>query len=174
MPLVRDLYDIWAAKRGGRDLPDRHDFDPADLKSLMANMMIGESTPHKMIGEPTPHKMIGEPIGAPFRLRYRLVGTRVAKVSGFDFTGRHLDEVLRPDLPEDWHAHYLLSYQRRIPVFGQIDCPTKSGIAFTYEFGIFPLRLGQKNGGQEQVGQFFSIEDYGTLEPFADQLSDRL
>lgn len=156
MPLVRDLYDIWAAKRGGRDLPDRHDFDPADLKSLMANMMIVE------------------PLPSPFRLRYRLVGTRVAKVSGFDFTGRHLDEVLRPDLPEDWHAHYLLSYQRRIPVFGQIDCPTKSGIAFTYEFGIFPLRLGQKNGGQEQVGQFFSIEDYGTLEPFADQLSDRL
>ena len=150
MPLVRALHIVWTAKRGNRDLPDRRDFDPADFKSLMANMLIVE------------------PTHAPFRLRYRLVGTRVAKVAGFDFTGRYLDEVLRPEVPEDWHGHYLLSFRQRIPVFGQVDCPTRSGVPFTYEFGIFPLRLGE-----DHVGQFFSIEDYGALEPLADELIER-
>jgi hypothetical protein len=156
MPMVRQLHGIWQARRGDRDLPERADFDPVDLKSLLANMMIVE-----------PHF-------SPFRLRYRLVGTRIVKVAGFDFTGRYLDEVLRPELPEDWHAHYHLAYQRRVPVFGKVDCPARDGTTFTYEFGLFPLSLGIVEDGVQAVGQFFSIEDFGALEPYSDQLSERL
>jgi hypothetical protein len=147
MPLVRQLHQIWDQKRAGRALPRRCDFDPADLKQVLANLMIVEVEPD------------------PFRLRYRLVGTTIARVSAFDFTGRYLDEILRPDLPDDWQAYYRLAYERRCPVYGSINSPTRDGDFFIYEFGIFPLSLGG-----DAVGQFLSLEDYAGREPYSDQL----
>jgi len=147
MPLVQELHRIWERKRAGRILPKRADFDPADLKRVLANLMIVE----------VKH--------APFRLRYRLVGTTVARVSAFDFTGRYLDEILRPDLPDDWQGYYRLAYERRCPVYGRIKSPTRDGDFFVYEFGIFPLSLDG-----DTVEQFISIEDYGGREPHSEQL----
>lgn len=150
-PLVRRFYEIWERKRTGHRMPRRGDFDPAELKDLLPNLLIIE------------------PQLSPFRLRYRLVGTRIARVSGYDFTGRYLDEILRPDSPDDWHGFYRLSYERGCSVFGSIDCPTRDGGTFTYEFGIYPLRLGGNPSGA-QVEQFFSVEDYGGREPYVDEL----
>ncbi|HVJ43405.1 MAG TPA: PAS domain-containing protein [Dongiaceae bacterium] len=147
MPLVRQLHEIWQAKRTGTALPRRADFDPLDLKSVLPNLMIVEPEPE------------------PFRLRYRLVGTKIARVSGFDFTGRYLDEILRPGLPDDWHHYYRVSYENRRPVYGLINSPTRDGDSFIYEFGIFPLRLGG-----DRVEQFFSLEDFGGREPYSNQL----
>ena len=86
-PLVRQLHDYWQSKRAGRDIPDRQDIDPLELKELLPNILISE------------------PEFNPFRIRYRLVGTRVVRVSGIDFTGRYLDELLRPEVEEDWYGH---------------------------------------------------------------------
>jgi len=147
MPLVRRLHDVWSQKRPGGRLPRRADFDPVELKALLPNLMIVEPEP------------------APFRLRYRLVGTKIARVSGFDFTGRYLDEILPPGLPDDWHHYYRISYDSGRPVYGLINAPTRDGETFVYEFGIFPLRLAG-----DTVEQFFSIEDFGDREPYSNQL----
>ncbi len=148
-PLVLRLHDYWHSLRGSREVPDRGDLDPADLKLLLPNILISE------------------PSFNPFRVRYRLVGTRITRTTGFDFTGRYLDEVLRPEIDEDWHGHYRLCHDRRIPVYGQTTAPTKSGGDFTYEFGIFPLR---RSG--ETVAQFIAIEDFGAIEPYSVQFQD--
>lgn len=147
MPLVRRLHDVWREKCAGSRLPRRADFDPQELKALLPNLMIVEPEP------------------APFRLRYRLVGTKITRVSGFDFTGRYLDEILRPDLPDDWHQYYRIAYDSGRPVYGLINCPTHEGDTFNYEFGIFPLRLTG-----DAVEQFFGIEDFGDREPYSNQL----
>jgi hypothetical protein len=70
----RTLLDYWLSKRGNRRMPSRADIDPAELVGLLPNLMLVD--------------VVEE--GA--RFRFRLVGTRVARASGEDRTGRFLDE----------------------------------------------------------------------------------
>jgi hypothetical protein len=137
--MVRSLHRWWLG-RSGQDIPDRADLDPADLKRLLPNLFMVD----------VEHD--------PFRIRYRLVGTRAIEVTGYDITGHYLDDLLPADASEPWVQHYYNAYRTRSPVFGAVDAPTRGGGRFTYEFGLFPLRKGGA-----AVDQFVSIEDYFDL-----------
>ena len=144
--LLRSLHAWWLAKRGD-DIPDRADLDPADLKPLLRNLFIAD----------VEHD--------PFRIRYRLVGTRAIEATGMDITGRYLDELLPADHVVPWGEYYRRSYETRQPLFGAVDAPTRAGGRFTYEFGLFPLR----KGGQA-VDQFVALEDYFDLGSSLEEL----
>jgi hypothetical protein len=137
--MIRTLHRWWLDKSAG-DIPDRADLDPADLKPLLPNLFIVD----------VEHD--------PFRIRYRLVGTRAAEATGYDITGHYLDNLLAADAGEPWMDHYHAAYRNRAPIFGAVGAATRTGGRFEYEFGLFPLR----NGGTA-VGQFVSIEDYFDL-----------
>ena len=66
--LVRMLYAWWEAARGDADVPDRSDLRPDEMRRLLPFMFIADAE----------HQ--------PFRVRYRLVGTRAVEVIGFDIT----------------------------------------------------------------------------------------
>jgi hypothetical protein len=149
--LVRQLYDYWQSKRRGRDIPDRADIDPAEIKPLLPNILISE---------------VSDP---PFRIRYRLIGGRIIQVTGMDFTGRYLDELLPSDSENRWHDYYREARDHRVPILGAVIVPTVQGDRFRYEFGIFPLTLGG-----EAVRQFIAIEDYGGREPRTRQFEDKV
>lgn len=102
-----------------------------------------------------PNLLVVEVEPDPFRIRYRLVGTRVAQFTGFDFTGRYLDELIALGSTSEWQAQYAAACAARLPLFGSITEPTTSGGTFTFEFGLFPLTT---NGSA--VGQFICVEDY--------------
>ncbi|MET1026660.1 MAG: PAS domain-containing protein [Dongiaceae bacterium] len=146
---VIELHDYWQAKRMCRRMPDRADMDPAELKTLLPNILIAE------------------PSFDPFRIRYRLVGTRIARVSSMDFTGRYLDDLLRPEFLADWYRDYTTCHSLGVPVFGASVTPTRDGGTFTYEFGLFPLTQGG-----DQVAQFIAIEDFGNSEPISGRTLD--
>jgi hypothetical protein len=137
--MVRSLHRWWLS-RSSHDIPDRADLDPLDIKQLLPNLFIAD----------VEHN--------PFRIRYRLVGTRAIEATGMDITGRYLDELLPADGTEPWMEYYHQAYRARSPVFGASDAPTTSGGRFTYEFGLFPLRKGGSS-----VAQFVAIEDYFDL-----------
>ena len=137
--MVRSMLEWWLSKCGS-DILDRDDLDPEDLKQLLPNILISD----------VEHD--------PFRIRYRLVGTRAIEVTGYDITGHYLDTLMPGDAGESWVENYHTAYRTRRPVFGAVDAPTRNGGRFTYEFGLFPLRKG---GGA--VDQFVSIEDYFDL-----------
>ncbi|WP_162917249.1 PAS domain-containing protein [Dongia deserti] len=137
--MVRSVHRWWLDKSAG-DIPDRADLDPADLKRLLPNLFIAD----------VEH--------APFRIRYRLMGTRAIEATGMDLTGRYLDELLPADLDEPWMDYYHRAYRTRRPLFGACEAPTTSGRRFIYEFGLFPLRKGGAT-----VEQFLAIEDYFDL-----------
>lgn len=139
---IRRLEGWWQAKRGTRAMPDRADLDPSELKALLPYLLISECTVE------------------PFNVRYRLIGTAVSKITGFDITGRDLASLLPPDPTEDWLGHYAQVFATRRPVFGHTTVPTIHGDPFTYEFVIFPL-----SRGGDSVAQFLALEDYGELEP---------
>ena len=143
--LVRSMLQWWLGKCSshipGRDIPDRDDLDPADLKPLLPNILISD----------VEHD--------PFRIRYRLVGTRAREATGFNIVGRYLDELLPTDPDEPWMDDYRLAYRTRRPVLGVSSVKTTIGEVFTYEYGLFPLR----KGGGTAIEQFVAVEDYGGL-----------
>lgn len=137
--IVRLMLQWWLGKCGA-DIPDRSDLDPADLKPLLPNILISD----------VEHD--------PFRVRYRLVGTRAREATGFNIVGRYLDELLPTDPDEPWMADYSLAYRTRRPVLGVSSIRTTIGDIFTYEYGLFPLRKGGAT-----IEQFVAVEDYEDL-----------
>lgn len=137
--IVRFMLQWWRGKCGA-DIPDRGDLDPAELKSLLPNILISD----------VEHD--------PFRIRYRLVGTRAREATGFNIVGRYLDELLPTDPDEPWMDDYALAYRTRGPVLGSSSIKTTNGGTFTYEYGLFPLRKGGTT-----IEQFVAIEDYEDL-----------
>jgi hypothetical protein len=128
---------------------DRRDLDPAALKSLLPNLFIADIEPK------------------PFRVRYRLVGTKAVQVIGFDITGQYLDELLvEPTVP--WMDYYRIAYDSREPLLGSVVSPVRSGGTFTYEFGLFPLTHGGSG-----IAQVVAVEDYFGFDLTAAQLVPR-
>jgi hypothetical protein len=138
-PMVRRLHAWWIAACGS-DIPDRSDFDPANFSALLPNILIVD----------VEHQ--------PFRIRYRLVGTKVVEATGFNIVGRYLDELMPTEPEAPWMEIYWQSYQERAPIIGTSTCTTAAGGLFTHEYGLFPLRQGR-----QQIDQFISVEDYGDL-----------
>jgi len=136
-PKVKALHAWWLAHRGEADMPDRNALWPGDILGLLPSIFLSELERE------------------PFRIRYRLVGTRAVALTGYDFTGRYLDEMQREDAQVPWAEYYREVLETRRPLMGSVTVPAKSGGSFKYEFGIFPLTLG----GTE-VSQFIAIEDY--------------
>ena len=137
--MVRSVHRWWLGKSAG-DVPDRAAFDPVEFKDLLPNLFLADLEPE------------------PFRVRYRLMGTRAVEATGMDVTGRYLDELMPSDIEEPWMDHYRRVFATRRPMLGWTEVPTTSGSRFTYEFGLFPLR----NGGTG-ITQVLAIEDYFDL-----------
>jgi hypothetical protein len=150
-PMVRAMHAWWLAHRGPAGIPDRSALDPAALKSLLPNLFIAEI-------EPT-----------PFRVRYRLVGTKAVQVIGFDLTGQYLDEVLPGEPGTPWMDYYRIVYDSREPLLGSAVVPATSGGTLTYEFGLFPLTQGSTG-----VAQVAAVEDYFGFDLTAAQLIPRV
>jgi hypothetical protein len=138
--MIRRLHEWWTSQCRGA-LPDRSDFDPIDFRRLLPNILIADIEHH------------------PFRVRYRVVGTKVVDATGFDITGRYLDELMPTEPEAPWLDLYAMVIQTRRPVIGASTCTTTSGGLFTHEFGMFPLRKGG-----DSIDQVLSIEDYGNLQ----------
>src|SRR3546814_18943525 len=72
---IRELFAYWQDKRRGDLLPRRADIDPVEIPRLM------------------PYVLIPDIAHAPFRVRFRLVGTTVVKPHGVELTGKNLDQI---------------------------------------------------------------------------------
>ncbi|GAB2176190.1 PAS domain-containing protein [Dongia sp. agr-C8] len=135
---VKALHDWWrAAGDAAGGIPDRRDFDPTRFPRLLPNMIICEA------------------VADPFRIRYRLVGTKVADVLNIDFTGHYLDELLDGATDTPWQDYFVTAFEQRVPILGEVTEQTLAGGNFVFEFGIFPV-----TAGGAEVAQFLCIEDY--------------
>jgi hypothetical protein len=146
--VVETLLAYWRSKRRGPDLPRRLDIDPADLKSILPQVMLVDLSEQ------------------PFRARYRLVGTGVVDHTKLDFTGYYADDILFQDEDgTDWTDCYRQVAEARRPGFGiSTWMPHQDFIQWT-EFLICPLSVdGQR------VHQCISAEEY---EPLPTHLTDR-
>lgn len=73
-PRLRTLYDLWQDRRGSRQAPSRRDFAVEDLKPWFGHLMVLDCL-------------------ADDSFCYRLYGTELVRMFGFDLTGRAVDAV---------------------------------------------------------------------------------
>lgn len=86
-PQLAALYSYWRLKAETHELPRRRDIDPIDLRSCLGHLALVE-------------------VERPFRLRYRLFGTKLAALYGADLTGCYLDQLFTPRLRAQVVARY--------------------------------------------------------------------
>jgi hypothetical protein len=75
-PKVLQVYEYWLSKRAGRAMPGRSDIDPLELSGCLGNLCLVEVT------DETPH-----------RFRFRIDGTTLAAITGFDLTGKFAEQI---------------------------------------------------------------------------------
>ncbi len=78
-PKIRQLFDYWRSIHPAAGLPGRQHFDPEQVPRLLPGLRLLEVQ------------------DTPFRLRYRLVGSKIDRMIGHSFTGRWFDEVHEGD-----------------------------------------------------------------------------
>ncbi|TDQ81511.1 PAS domain-containing protein [Dongia mobilis] len=147
--LIEQLHAYWLGLAGGAT-PERAQFDPGAVKPLL------------------PYICIVDFEDQPFRVRYRLSGSKVDEMNGFNLTGRYLDDIVRAD-PTGGGQHILDHYRKcwetGQPSFSSYLWPTKAGDQLGVRFAMFPLKL---NG---RVRQCIGIEDWEeTFDPIVETI----
>ena len=139
-PRVEALYRYWQSKCDGATLPARPAIEPIEIPRLLPSLVIAEIE------------------ASPMRIRYRLVGTRVAEDNGADFTNRYLEDcnfAVEPLLRQC----YRQLVETRAPVFAY------------YEWHKEEWRGAKGAVGANETG-FFPLSSDGTKVDFAIALAD--
>jgi len=97
----------------------------------------------------------------PFRVRYRVVGTEVARIIGEDFSNRWLDET---GWGESSIALNRLLYERvvetRAPAYGLSVVNWQGKPDHAFEWAILPL-----SSGGDPVTHCISLDDLSSISP---------
>jgi hypothetical protein len=141
--LIQQFHRHWLQICVNGRLPKRADIDPANFKRILPNVILTELERD------------------PFRVRYRLCGTRVVEFCG-NLTGRYLDEVGTGDV---WStAACLRQYQivaaEGRPAFSFDWMVGQFGAHHPLQTGIWPLASDGR-----AVDLCIAVEDYSKLRP---------
>jgi hypothetical protein len=143
-PRVAAFYDHWRGLAPHGVLPTRAAIDPAAIRDLLPYVMIIDLEETGGAGD--------------FRIRYRLVGTAVAKFSGLDFTGAYLDELdFDVCTTDDLLKAYRDIRAARAPGIGIAFATLDDNQVMDVEYLICPLAPPVADGA---IHQCIAIEDY--------------
>ena len=136
------LFRYWERKRGMRPMPPRHDIDPIEMDRRIL--------PHLMLCE------VSE-LGAV--VRFRLVGTSLARRLGFDPTGQRLSELPRAD-----YFDFLGSLVRRVfaeaqPIYAESAFYWASRGRLDARHLLLPLSAGGPEAAIVLIGTAYSSDD---------------
>lgn len=137
-PRIRALHAYWFGLGCGVS-PDRGLVDLAALKPLL------------------PYIVMSEFEDEPFRIRYRLTGTKVDEVTGFNLAGRYLDEFKDGDEQGPYaqlERCYIQCQADGQPQIGQYKWSSRDKLPLRIWFGIFPLTVDGR------IRQNIAVEDY--------------
>lgn len=134
---ARRMFRYWTAKKGDRRMPSRTDIDPAEIKDLLPNVILTRLEYE------------------PFRVLYKLVGTKAVENAGYDYSGHYLDEMdFVSEIGTDWPGTYRNIADSGEPVFGLCQIKFTDGVVKPYVVAMFPL-----SSDGRRVDQVISIED---------------
>ncbi len=100
-PLLRELYDLWLARRGASGAMLRKDLDPTEVPHLLKSLILTD---------------VGK---GGHDIRYRLVGTEIVAAHGIDYTGKTIEELTSGSTLEFTRQLYGTVVQQVVAVFSQ-------------------------------------------------------
>lgn len=98
-PKTVNLYRYWDSCRGGQPMPRRADIDPVDMRSWLGRVTLIDVD------------------AAGKHFRYRLVGTEIVALRGFDPTGRSVEAAWPHEDAELVLATYRQVTEQKTPIF---------------------------------------------------------
>lgn len=99
-PKIRALYEYWAGRRQDRAMPARADLDPIDIPSLLPFVFL-----------------IDVRDGDPPQLTYRVFGTGLVELFGYDFTRQEVGKGTMPEHLPEVLARYARVIRERAPYY---------------------------------------------------------
>lgn len=118
---LRFLYRDWDARRGGRPVPTRADFDPLELRYILGSLSLIDV------------------LRDPLRFMFRLHASQNAARLGADLTGKELAEMPATANPASVRAHYERVVASRAPQVQRRVGTHADGIKWEYEVLVLPL-----------------------------------
>ena len=104
---VRLFFDYWKSKCRPERLPARGDIEPLEMVAFLPYVVLLD--------------VERRPQAA--RFRYRLVGTEVVALFGYDPTGRYLDEATLSQLYPQVHGRLLSVVETKRPYYAILPVP---------------------------------------------------
>lgn len=128
---------VWSGLCHGRPYPGRAELDPLSFRDVLPYLSVIEFHEN------------------PFRLRYRLIGTEVARFSGEDFSGKWLDETGWSPLHQRLNLLlYVRAYETQQPVFGLSQVDWRDRTDHFFQWALYPL------GDAGRVTHCLSVDDF--------------
>ena len=118
---IHQGYDYWLSIGGDAGVPLRADFDPAAIPTLL------------------PYMTLSELYKDPLRVRYRLVGTRICEIDGWDKTGYWVEDEPWKQYEDQWLLDYQTLIDTRRPLFGQDHLTYLDHSQVSMEWALMPL-----------------------------------
>lgn len=141
--LIAEIEQYWNTLRGERPMPRRDEIDPVNLARWL------------------PYISIMELHYDPFRVRYRVVGTEVARISAEDFSNRWLDETgWSPEAIELNRLLYVKVGETGRPLYGLSTISFAGRSDWVFEWVLLPL----SNDGAA-VTHCLSLDDMTSISP---------
>lgn len=104
LPRYPDLclvLDYWRSKKGKRIAPTRADIDPIDIPRILPRIMLAD---------------VETDTAGQMDFRYRLSGTGIRNVHGYDPTSLRPGDLTPPIYGQLIHAHYRTAVETRQPL----------------------------------------------------------
>jgi hypothetical protein len=89
-PSIARFYQYWMAKRGNRRYPSRAALDPVDFRYVLGDIVLVDAA--------LDHGSAASMSNWVFR--YRLMGTNIVTVDGYDLTNKTLEDLPEPEYRE--------------------------------------------------------------------------
>ena len=146
---LNHLLDYWSSLAAGQP-PERSRLDPRSIKPLL------------------PYLMLVEFEDEPFRVRYRLSGTRIDDWNGYSIVGQYVHDLVARDPSgamihvENCYRHCWRTGEAKIDSY---EWPGRSGYLLRIWFGIFPLK---QDGA---IRQAIAIEDFSAFPDRAESFA---
>ena len=131
----------WNTLRGMRAFPARREIDPIEFQPWLPYLSLVDFHPDD---------------AGSIRVRYRLIGTEVARFSDEDFSHKWLDETdWRPEVIAVNAMLYRRVWESRAPVFGlsRVDWDRRQD--YSFEWGLFPL-----SEDDHEINGCLSVDDF--------------
>lgn len=120
-PKIQQLFLYWQSKCGADSIPLRQDIKPEEVADILPYLLLVEFEQN------------------PFRVKFRLVGTKVVDVTGYEFTGKYLDEIAGAEDRRPFHECYEIASKSESPVITHITWRFGEDTTGDYDFCVLPL-----------------------------------